>query len=119
MVKPLSSARERRGRAIEAGVFATDTGRQQIETRRHIGHTHSMKTAVSVPDEVFREAEAHAERTRKSRSQLYSEALAEYLARHSPNAVTRAMNEVVDAVDPASDRFVSAATRHTLERVEW
>ena len=40
-----------------------------------------MKTAVSVPDELFEAAERQAERTKKSRSQLYAEAIAEYLAR--------------------------------------
>lgn len=78
-----------------------------------------MKTAVSVPDKVFREAEAHARRTKKSRSQLYSEALSEYLARHSPDPVTEAMNRVVDELDEAVDPFLSEAARRVLERIEW
>ena len=57
-----------------------------------------MKTAISLPDRVFREADRHARRTGKSRSQLYAEALAEYLARHAPDAVTDAMNQVCDSV---------------------
>jgi metal-responsive CopG/Arc/MetJ family transcriptional regulator len=55
-----------------------------------------MKTAVSLPEQVFRAAERHAKRTRKSRSQLYAEALSEYLDRHSPDEVTEAMNHVLD-----------------------
>lgn len=51
-----------------------------------------MKTAVSVPDELFEAAERQAQRTKKSRSQLYAEALAEYLARHAPDEVTEAGN---------------------------
>jgi metal-responsive CopG/Arc/MetJ family transcriptional regulator len=78
-----------------------------------------MKTAVSLPDEVFREAEAYARRTKKSRSQLYGEALSEYLARHSPNAVTEAMNNVVDKVRARPDPFAVEASRRTLKRVEW
>lgn len=78
-----------------------------------------MKTAVSVPDEVFRAAERHARRTRKSRSQLYAEALSEYLARHEPDEVTDAMNAVVDRLEEADDRFVSAAARRVLEGSEW
>jgi metal-responsive CopG/Arc/MetJ family transcriptional regulator len=77
-----------------------------------------MKTAISLPDHVFREAERYAHRTKRTRSQLYSEALAEYLARHSSEAVTAAMNSVVDRVGPAVDRFASAAARRTLERTE-
>lgn len=78
-----------------------------------------MKTAVSVPDEVFRAAERHARRTRKSRSQLYAEALSEYLAHHGPDEVTDAMNSVVDRLKEPTDQFVSAAARRVLERSEW
>ena len=38
------------------------------------GYTTGMKTAVSLPDRVYQEAEGYAKRTRKSRSQLYAEA---------------------------------------------
>ena len=78
-----------------------------------------MKTAVSLPDEVFRAAERHARRARKSRSQLYAEALSEYLARHAPDEVTDAMNRVVDEIGAHVDPFVAGATRRVLERTEW
>lgn len=79
-----------------------------------------MKTAVSLPDDLFQAAERHAKRLRKSRSRLYAEALAEYLVRHSPEEVTEAMNRVVDRLDePEPDRFVTAAVRQALERTEW
>jgi predicted transcriptional regulator len=78
-----------------------------------------MKTAISLPDDVFRAAEQHARRMRKSRSQLYAEALSEYLSRHAPDEVTDAMNRVVDELSEPSDAFVSAAARRVLERSEW
>jgi metal-responsive CopG/Arc/MetJ family transcriptional regulator len=79
-----------------------------------------MKTAVSLPDALYREAEGHAKRTRKSRSQLYAEALGEYLARHAPDEVTEAMNVVVDELgDAAPDSFVERAGRRVLGSVEW
>ena len=78
-----------------------------------------MKTAISLPDRVFRAAEAYARRAKKSRSQLYSEAIAEYLARHSPDEVTEAMDRVMDRLTEPVDPFVSAAARRTLEQVEW
>ena len=78
-----------------------------------------MKTAVSLPDKTFHEAERYARRTRKTRSQLYSEALAEYLARHAPDEVTEAMNRVVDQLPKTTDRFGAEAARRTLGRTEW
>ncbi len=79
-----------------------------------------MKTAVSLPDRVYQEAERYARRTRKSRSRLYAEALTEYLARHAPDEVTEAMNVVVDELgDAAPDSFVRRAGRRVLGNVEW
>lgn len=79
-----------------------------------------MKTAISLPDDVFRAAERHAKRARKSRSQLYAEALAEYLARHAPDEVTEAMNRVVEQLnEPPSDPFLAASARRVFERTTW
>lgn len=79
-----------------------------------------MKTAVSLPNRVYEEAERHARRARKSRSQLYAEALSEYLARHAPDEVTEAMNAVVDRLgDTTPDSFVTHGARRMLQSVEW
>ena len=78
-----------------------------------------MKTAVSIPDDVFSGAERLARRTKKSRSRLFSDALREYVARHSDDAVTEAMNRVCKEVGGSKDLFVAAAARRTLERTEW
>lgn len=78
-----------------------------------------MKTAVSIPDEVFEEAERLARRKKKSRSQLYREALAEYVARHAPDEVTEAIDRVCAELDKPTDPFVTAASRRILERSKW
>jgi metal-responsive CopG/Arc/MetJ family transcriptional regulator len=78
-----------------------------------------MKTAVSLPDEVFEGAERLARRTRKSRSQLYRDALKEYLARHAAEEVTEAMDRVCAALGQPPDQFVASAARRVLERSEW
>ena len=83
------------------------------------GYTHGMKTAVSIPEEVFDRAERLARRTRKSRSRLYSEAIKEYVERHAADDVTEAMNRVCAEVGDAKDRFASSAARRVLERTEW
>jgi metal-responsive CopG/Arc/MetJ family transcriptional regulator len=78
-----------------------------------------MKTAISLSDELFEAAERQAKRAGKSRSQLYAEALEEYLVRHSPDEITEAMNRVVDGLDEPIDDFSKAAARRTLEGIEW
>lgn len=78
-----------------------------------------MKIAVSVPDDVFREAEELARRTKRSRSELYSRALAEYVARHAPDRVTDGMDRALADIGEPADRFVRAASRRVLERSDW
>jgi len=78
-----------------------------------------MKTAVSIPDDVFEGAERLARRTNRSRSRLFSDALKEYLARHTPDKVTEAMNRALAQIGQEQDSFVSSATRVVLERSEW
>lgn len=78
-----------------------------------------MKTAVSIPDDIFQGAERLAKRTKRSRSRLFSDALQEYLARHTPDKVTQAMNMALAEVSETSDGFVSASAGRVLERSEW
>ena len=78
-----------------------------------------MKTAVSIPDDVFEEAERLASRLRTSRSQLYARALADFVARHDDDRVTAAIDKVLDEVGTEVDDFTREAARQTLRRVEW
>ncbi len=78
-----------------------------------------MKTAVSIPGEVFEKVERLARRARRSRSAVFSAALREYVARHTPDKVTEAMDRVCAAVNDGRDGFVTAAARRLLEGTEW
>jgi predicted transcriptional regulator len=78
-----------------------------------------MKTAISVPDHVYERAERLARRSGRSRSELYSTAVAEYLARHEVDEVTAAIDRVVAALGQEDDAFVSAASSRVLRELEW
>ncbi len=78
-----------------------------------------MKTAVSIPDDVFQRAEAWARRAGQSRSKVYSRALGEYISRHAPDEVTEAMNLVCDSIGKPVEPFAVAASRRMLRRSEW
>jgi metal-responsive CopG/Arc/MetJ family transcriptional regulator len=77
-----------------------------------------MKTAISIPDDLFADAEQLARELKKSRSRLYGDAVREYVARHSAEGITEALDRVCDEVDCHSD-FAGAAARRTLERSDW
>lgn len=78
-----------------------------------------MKTAVSIPDEVFEEADRLAREMKTSRSDLYSRALKEFLARHASDAVTDAMNRACADVGQQRRELTRKAARKVLERTEW
>jgi len=78
-----------------------------------------MKTAVSVPDPVFNEAEQLAKRLKISRSELYSKALAEFVSRHTPDTVTESFNRVCADLQDKPDPAFQRAARNVLKGSEW
>ncbi len=83
------------------------------------GYTLGMKTAVSIPDDLFHRADALADRLGKSRSEVYREALADYVARRDTAAVTKALDEVADELAAEQRSFAAQAARRTLSNSEW
>ncbi len=78
-----------------------------------------MKTAVSVPDDVFRRAEATARRLRVSRSKLYVTAISEFLNRQQHDAVTERLNAVYSRRPAKVDSGLQRAQLRTLEKDSW
>ncbi len=79
-----------------------------------------MKTAVSVPDDLFAQVDRLAHRSHRSRSEVYSAALREYVARHAPDEVTARLDTVVaEAGGPTREAFPARAARRTIASSEW
>ena len=62
-----------------------------------------MKVAISVPDPLFKAADLLARKLKKSRSQLYSEAVAAYLGSKGADAVRDKLNEIYSVHDSTPD----------------
>jgi predicted transcriptional regulator len=78
-----------------------------------------MKTAISIPEDVFRVAEELARRLGKSRSQLYSEAVAEYVRRHDQRDLTTDIDTSLARLGSDSGEFMREVARKTLDRAGW
>ena len=78
-----------------------------------------MKTAVSLPDDLFRLAEAAARRLRVSRSELYANAITEYLNRQKDNAITERLNEVYGRRPARLDSGLHRAQVKSLDKDAW
>jgi len=61
-----------------------------------------MKTAISIPDPVFRSAERLADKLGISRSELYCRAVKDLLERHEQVSITARLNEIYGASDAIS-----------------
>lgn len=78
-----------------------------------------MKTAISVPDDVFESADELAEEMGVSRSELYSTAVAEYVAKHRSSDITARLNEVYADVDGRLPPEVRRAQARSVGKSEW
>ncbi len=78
-----------------------------------------MKTAVSLPDDLFRSAEAAARKLRVSRSQLYAAAIREFLDRRRTSSVTARLNEIYSNEPAKLDPALNAAQLSCLDRDSW
>ena len=82
-------------------------------------YNNGMKTAISIPDDVFESADELAERLGVSRSWLYSSAVAEYVAKHQDATVTARLNAVYANESSKLDTAIRKAQRKSAQRAEW
>jgi predicted transcriptional regulator len=78
-----------------------------------------MKTAVSLPDELFRHAEATARRLRVSRSELYAKAIAAFLKQQDATAITERLNDIYSRQPAKLDTGLHRAQLRSLEKDVW
>lgn len=81
-----------------------------------------MKTAISLPDKLFEEAETVAKDLGLSRSKLIRTALEEFLQRRRDEEVTASINRYIGkygAELSEEDEAWLAHSREMLRRVEW
>jgi metal-responsive CopG/Arc/MetJ family transcriptional regulator len=78
-----------------------------------------MKTAISLPDSLFAEAEQAAKRLRMSRSKLYATAIAQFLKQHGSRSVTERLNEVYAEEKSQLDPVLHALQLRSLPHEDW
>ena len=78
-----------------------------------------MKTAISIKDSVFREAEIMAKRLGISRSDLYTRAVKAFVEMQRTQDVTAKLNEVYAQEDSSLDPLLAEIQSITLNKQEW
>jgi antitoxin MazE6 len=78
-----------------------------------------MKTAVSLPEDLFVQAEAAARRLHVSRSQLYATAIAEFLDRTQSERVTQRLNAVYTGASAKIDAALHRTQLKSFGNNSW
>lgn len=79
----------------------------------------AMKIAISLPDPLFAAAEELAGQMQVSRSQLYAQALADFLERRNQASVTERLNAVHGVSAEGLEPALAAAQTRVLTREAW
>ncbi len=82
-----------------------------------------MKTAISIPDDLFVLAEKTAKKLGIPRSQLFAKALEEFIQNHSKEKITEKLNEVYSNPLNGNESIPSHVSvsnlRKSLENDSW
>ena len=78
-----------------------------------------MKTAVSLPDELFIRVENKAKRLGVSRSRLFAIALEEYLQESDNEDTTNRLNEIHDTQSNSLDSEIAKMQHASVDNESW
>ena len=85
----------------------------------NFSYTVFMKTAISLPDELFQKAELAARRLRISRSEFYAKAITEFLNDQQGRSITDRLNEVYSEQTAKLDPALNRAQLKSLAKDTW
>ena len=96
-------------------------GPLRIESWYNRGYTDFMKTAISIPDSLFQEADRLAKRRGWSRSELYANAVTAYVNSERFSGVREKLDAVYGNNEEESviDPFLADAQARALPREKW
>jgi metal-responsive CopG/Arc/MetJ family transcriptional regulator len=78
-----------------------------------------MKTAISLPDTVFEEAESLAKQLGVSRSELYTKALKAYLQKYNREQTLRKLDQIYSDESSELDPVLTQIQLMSLPREDW
>ena len=89
---------------------------KQFASGLYQGYAISVKTAISIPDALFRAADRAAKRQKVSRSRFYARAVEAYLKTQQVKGVKEALDAVYATEDSSLDPGLAAAAYHLLSK---
>jgi len=104
--------------------MAKSDAQRNLDIRHTIVHTNGMKIAISIPESIFRDVKKAAEKQKRSRSEIFVEAVREYLTKLESHRILDTLNEVYAAPETEEERDARRSEldlykRTVLKREEW
>jgi metal-responsive CopG/Arc/MetJ family transcriptional regulator len=78
-----------------------------------------VKTAISIPDDLFHAAERAAKRQKVSRSRFYARAVEAYLKAQRAKGVKEALDAIYATEDSSLDPVIARMQSLSIGREEW
>ena len=78
-----------------------------------------MKTAISIPDNIFLAADQYAKSQGVSRSQLYTKAVAQFLEQHMSDQITKQLDGVYSSEPAKLNKTLAIMQFASIEKEEW
>jgi len=78
-----------------------------------------MKTAISIPNSLFTEAEKLAKRLGMNRSQLYSRAVKNFVENNRSRKITKLLNDVYKKEESKVDKVLYKMQIESMDNDEW
>ena len=114
-IEGLSSLLEDRGRRHREDYYRSGI----LDSWYSTSHTLSMKTAISIPDELFHSADEAAKNLGLSRSALIQKALEDFLETKNQKAIIEKLNRVYSRVDSSVPLEIQKYQRSQIQAEEW
>ena len=90
-----------------------------LASQYNSGYTSGMKTAISIPEELFESAEEFARGRGMSRSELYTTALRHYLGEQRGKMITERLDEIYGQEPDVLDQDIALLQVRSLPEDDW
>ena len=78
-----------------------------------------MKTAISIPDTIFQQAEKTARQLKMTRSELYVKAVVAFVEQHHTQGVTEKLNEIYVSENSVLEPEFTRVQTAMLDAEDW
>ncbi len=79
----------------------------------------ALRTTVSIPEDIYRDAEEAAKSLGMTRSRFYSEAVADFLNRYRKDDIKAKLNDVHTPGSHCADPVLATMQLASLRQEEW